>query len=248
MDVKLTKSVNIDLKNGGHKLWLLNSLSVVILKKLQHDSLQQSLNEGRIESHLINFGLPKLEELIFKIKAYLRMEIPSYMIHYASMPCLHNNIGSMGLKSLVDGCASHRATNEKSSTTFIKRLRYQQISNPMKQFVKSWRQCVNQKFSHAALLEALKNYRELDQYSLAEQILVDWIYFELESHTIDVSTLATYFSNIHPYILNNFASFTSLDDISDQMLLEDIYPKVLNDINQLSNIINFNYFYFILSF
>lgn len=231
-DVGLTKAVQIKLRGGGQKLWLVNSLGMVILKKLEAHNKVAPLNEDCISAQLTKLRLPKLENLIFKIKAYLRMELPAFMIHYSSTPCRQSNMGTNGLKSLINACSSTSLQNTSHSAPPLKRRFRPNQSKQMRAFVKAWRFGVNHQHGRKQLLDELKQLRRQEEYSLAEQLLVDWIFYELESNTIQVSTIAGYFSNIHPFILKAFSDFTSLEEIDDALLIETIYPEVLSEIQK----------------
>ena len=230
-DVGLTKAIQLKLDGGGQKLWLVNSLSMVVLKKLGKSQLN-TLSESCINNHLAKLGLPKLETLVFRIKAYLRIELPAFLIHYASEPCLQSNVGVNGLKSLIHKSASPSRENDRPALPLRKSRPHTQQSEQMKLFNKVWRSGVNNHLGPKKILTDLKKIQQVSEYSFAEKILVDWVHYELELEAIQVSTIASYFSNIHGFILAAFSGYSHPEQLSDDLLIEVIYPDIISKIQK----------------
>lgn len=237
-------SVAIDLKESEKKFsktWILNSISLALLNRVS-DS-KTTLTESDINKCLKKLALPKLHKLTAYLQAYQQIHLPSISSKFVNTPPMFNSIGCDGYRTMfgdfskpreensVDQNSQNHSTGLELNCSQNQIIESRLIQRRMKKLSSVLSKNDRNKLNYKNTLKAVESFEfnnTKPALALIESLLIYWIKHELKKQHLDLSSIATYFSKIYPYLVQGFHQFMAMVEIDDQDLIEVVYPSVLN--------------------
>lgn len=249
-DILVSMAINLKDKNGNVRTWILNSLSVALVKKSknQNRTVTQKDFDQFIRKH---FQSTRLPSLIRRIQAYLLLITPSYIANYVADHTLQNSIGAEGYQALFGNYTIQNATKRQSElstnkTTWIKETLKPSSQKPrfkagthLSDLASLLSQEKKKHTGYTKTLEKVLNWESatIKEHSLnfIEATLVDWVKHNLNLKKIKVSSITTYYSKSYNFIAEYFYTIDSPDDLDIEILKLDIYPEIIRSIRDAKN-------------
>ena len=242
-------SLAIDLTGLNIKscrTWILNSVSVSIVNKLNDNCT--AISEMDIDAYLKTLGMPRLSKLTTYLKCYHRIYFSGIHVNFIDNLEMQNSVGVAGYQAMF---GNFTPQNNALSTLYDS---HHDLSLAVEGAIAKEKQSnIDENLSRMKTFSSLlgdakrkglgwvESLTEIEQFEsnlkeykllLVEHLLINWIKHELDIKALAVSSITTYFSKIYGYVIIGFKEFSSIEEIEDDNLYDDIYPQILKSISE----------------